>query len=116
VLYIFEICDIVIVMKKQITATKPKYVIVRSREAGCFFGVLADRPTETSVVLTSASRLWYWSGAASLSQMAMEGVSNPKACKFPPAVDRQEIMGVCEILDCTDQAITSIQGVIPWRA
>ena len=103
--------------KKSAPARKAlRYVIIRAKEAGCFFGVLDSRPSETSAVITQARRLWYWSGAASLSQMAMEGVSNPSACKFPPVVDRQEIIGVIEVLDCTERAIASIQGVAPWRA
>ena len=95
---------------------KRKYVIIRAAQAGCFAGELESRPTETSVILVSARRLWYWSGAASLSQMAQEGVSDPRNCKFPPAVDRQEILGVIEIFDATDKCRVSIDGVAPWRA
>ena len=101
---------------KKTAVKKSKYVIIRATQAGCFAGELESRPTETSVVLVHARRLWYWCGAASLSQMAQEGVSNPCNCKFPPAVDSQEVLGVCEILDATDRCRESIEGVIPWRA
>jgi hypothetical protein len=96
--------------------TKKKFVIVRAAQAGCFFGEIESRPSETSVILKNARRLWYWSGAASLSQMAQEGVSDPRNCKFPPSVDRQEVIGICEILDATEACITSILGVPAWRA
>ena len=92
-----------------------KYVIVRSVNAGCFAGELVSRDGD-SVVLQSARRLWYWVGAASLSQLAMEGSSNPKGCKFPPAVTRQEVLGVCEILDVTEAGRVSIEGTPVWRA
>lgn len=99
-------------------ATKKKlpYVVIRAAQAGCFAGELDSRPSETSVILRSARRLWYWSGAASLSQLANEGVSDPRNCKFPPAVERQEIIGVIEILDATEKARASIAGVPEWRA
>jgi len=94
---------------------KRKYVIIRSRDAGCFAGEIESRKDDT-VVMIKARRLWYWSGAASLSQMAQEGVSKPTGCKFPPLVDRQEIFGVIEILDATDKCRKSIEGVPVWRA
>ena len=94
---------------------KERYVIIRAKDAGCFAGLLESRDGD-SVVLTQSRRLWYWSGAASLSQLAQEGTSQPKACKFPPAVGRHEIIGVIEILDVTDSGRTSIEGVVPWRA
>jgi len=95
---------------------KRKYVIVRAAQAGCFAGEIESRPSETMIVLLNARRLWYWSGAASLSQMAQEGVSDPLNCKFPPAVTRQEVIGVIEVIDATDVARKSIEGVAPWRA
>ncbi len=98
------------------TKAKKKYVIIRAKEAGCFAGYLESRPTETSVILSQARRLWYWSGAASLSQMAQEGVSDPGNCKFPPAVNRQEILGVIEVLDTQEACQVSIEGIPAWRA
>lgn len=102
-------------------ATKKKltYVIIRAAQAGCFAGELVSRkdlPAGTSVILRSARRLWYWSGAASLSQMAQSGVSDPRNCKFPPAVEQQEVLGVVEIIDATEKCRASIEGVAEWRA
>ena len=54
-----------------------RYVIIRSQNAGCFAGNLESRDGDT-VVLTESRRLWYWAGAASLSQLATEGTSKPK--------------------------------------
>ena len=49
-----------------------KYVICRTYSAGVFAGFLVSREGK-EVVMTQARRLWYWAGAASLSQLAMEG-------------------------------------------
>ena len=103
----------------RIRAKKPpksgKYVIVRTLHAGVFAGELISRKG-TEAVMQNARRLWRWSGSASLSQMAMEGTSNPGGCKFPPVVDRVELLGVIEILDVTETARRSIEGVPVWRA
>lgn len=94
---------------------KRKYVIVRTYSAGVFAGEFVSRKGR-EVVLTNARRLWYWKGAASLSQLAMEGVSCPNECKFPCQVKRAELLEVVEILDTTDKARKSIESVPEWKA
>lgn len=94
--------------------SKRKYQIVRTFSAGVFAGFIENRKKD-EVTMTMARRLWYWDGAASLSQLAMEGVKNPNGCKFPLPVERITLLGVIEILDCTDQAQISIQGVPIWK-
>ena len=91
-----------------------KYVIVRTFSAGVFAGNLESR-TGQEVVLTNARRIWYWSGAASISQLAMEGTSDPSNCKFPIEVARIELLQAIEILDVTPQAEKSIKGVPVWK-
>jgi hypothetical protein len=93
---------------------KKKYQIVRTYSAGVFAGYVESK-IKDQVVMINARRLWYWDGAASLSQLAMEGISAPQNCKFPIAVNRVELMGVIEILDCTDQAKKSIEEVPVWK-
>jgi hypothetical protein len=94
---------------------KQKYVIVRTYSAGCFAGFLESRKGK-EVVLTQARRLWYWAGAASLSQLAQSGTSKPKECKFPEAVDRITLTEAIEIIEATETALVSIQGIPAWRA
>jgi len=93
---------------------KPFY-IVRTYSAGVFFGHIKTREGK-EIVMTNTRMLWYWDGAASLSQLAMEGTSKPANCIFPCAVDRVVLTEVIEILDCTDAAVKSIQGVPIWKA
>ena len=93
---------------------KMKYVIVRTYSAGVFVGELKSRSGQ-EVVLLNARRLWYWDGAASLSQLAMEGVSKPENCKFPCEVDKVELLQAIEILDVTEKAKVIIKAVPIWK-
>jgi len=90
-----------------------KYVIVRTYSAGVFAGTL-KRKDGKEVELIDARRLWYWEGASSLSQMAMEGTSKPNKCKFPCKVHEIVITEAIEIIPCTDIAKISIEGVMVW--
>ena len=92
-----------------------KYIICRTQSADVFAGYLESR-TGQEVILHKARRLWYWEGAASLSQAAMEGFSKPNKCKFPCEVNRVELLNVVELLDCTKKAQDSIASVTIWKA
>ena len=92
-----------------------RYVIVRTHSAGVFAGYLESREGQ-EVVLRNARRLWYWDGAASLSQLAEEGVSKPENCKFPCEVDKVELLQAVEILQCSEDAKESIAGVKIWES
>ncbi len=92
-----------------------KYVIVRTYSAGVFAGNLESK-NGREVVLTNARRIWYWAGAASLSELAMKGTCKPDECKFPCEVSRVELLEVIEILDTTEKAEKSIKEVKEWSA
>lgn len=93
---------------------KSRYVIVRTYSAGVFAGELVSRKAQ-EVVLANARRIWYWSGAASLSQLAMEGTSDPNNCKFPCEVAKVELLQAIEIIDVTSKAKDSIKAVPVWK-
>ena len=92
-----------------------KYVIVRTYTAGAHAGTLASRDGK-EVMLTNARRIWYWDGAASLSQLAVDGTSKPDKCKFPTAVDSVLLTESIEIIPCTDSARQSIESVPVWKS
>jgi hypothetical protein len=94
---------------------KKKYYIVRTYSAGVFAGYIKSRKGK-EVVMTNARRLWYWDGAASLSQLAMEGVSKPQNCKFPCEVKEVLLTEAIEILECTEKARINIAQVPIWKA
>lgn len=96
-------------------ATKKKeYVIIRTQSAGAHAGEIVKR-TGSEVDLVNARRLWYWDGAASLSQLAIDGTSKPSTCKFPEAVPRITLLGVIEVISTTPKSRKSIEAVPPWR-
>ena len=90
-----------------------RYVICRTYSAGVFAGYLAERNGK-EVELRKARRLWFWDGAASLSQLAMEGVSKPQNCKFPCEVENVTLLEAIEILNVTEKARKSIASVKVW--
>ena len=93
---------------------KSPYVIVRTYSAGVFAGNLKSRKGQ-EVVLENARRIWYWTGAATLSQLAEEGTNKPGECKFPMEVKRVELMQAIEILFTSEKAEKSIKEVPVWR-
>lgn len=88
--------------------------IVRANGAGVFFGEITKLEGSTATI-KNARRLWYWSGAASLSELAEHGVANPSDCKFPCPVDEIIVFNVIEILSVSDEAAKSIDGVKEWK-
>jgi hypothetical protein len=96
---------------------KSNYVIVRGDRSGVFAGYIKpDTENGRDITLFDCRRIYYWSGAASLSQMAVNGVSNPNSCKFPVAVQEIRIKDVIEVIPCTEKARESIQNVPIWSA
>jgi hypothetical protein len=100
--------------KKAAPKKKGRYVIVRTYSAGVFAGNLVSRKGREAV-LSDARRLWYWKGAATLSQMAVSGTADPAGCKFPVAVPRVELTECIEVLDVTAAAEKSIKAVPVWH-
>ena len=91
-----------------------KYYIIRADRAGVFFGHIKER-RGSEVDMTDVRRLWYWDGACSLSQLAVEGTKNPGDCKFTVTVPETTILGVIEVIPCTDAAVRSILAVKEWK-
>lgn len=90
------------------------YCMVRTCSAGVFAGYVESRDGK-EVVLRKARRIWYWSGAASLSQLATDGTSDPQNCKFPCEVDKVLLTEVIEIIPITEKAAKSIKEVPVWQ-
>lgn len=91
-----------------------KKVIVRGDGSGVFFGTLKAKEGR-EVKLAGCRRLWYWDGAASISQIAVDGVGKPKNCNFTVAVDEIIITDIIEIIPCTQKAIESVESVSVWK-
>lgn len=93
---------------------KETYYIIRCDRAGVFAGHIKER-NGREVTITNVRRLWYWDGAASLSQMAVDGVSKPQNCKFTVTVPEIVVLDAIEILACSDKAEKSIREVPVWK-
>ena len=93
---------------------KEQYYIIRADRAGVFFGKIKER-RGGEVDMTDVRRLWYWDGACSLSQLAVEGTTAPDECKFTVTVPEMTILGVIEIIPCSEAAVKSILGVMEWK-
>jgi hypothetical protein len=92
-----------------------KICMIRTYSAGVFYGIILEKQGK-EVKVKNARRVWRWAGAASLSQLAMEGTTLPSDCKFPCAVAYMELTEVVEVIEMTQQAIKSLDEVAIWTA
>ena len=85
-------------------------VIVRSRDSGVHYGTLASKSGD-EVFLTNSRRLWKWVCAKGdfLSGVAKYGITSDS--KVGCSIDIV-VLGVCEIIECTDEAAASIEAQV----
>ena len=96
---------------------KDKFYIIRTYSAGVWFGNIS-KLDGTIAIVTNARRLWSWDGAASLSQLAIEGTKKPANCKFTVTITDDEgvyLPQVIEVLPCTNEAVINIKSVKEWK-
>jgi hypothetical protein len=93
--------------------TYSEYSLIRGRDSGVFFGIIKERNGQ-EIVIEDCRRIWYWSGAASCSQLAIDGVSDPDNCKFPESEELKIIFDAIEISPITAEALASLKGVHVW--
>ncbi len=101
-------------MNTEINNQIGKQVIVRADKAGVFYGTLVAK-NQLEVQLNNVRKLYYWSGANAIEQLALEGVKNPKNCKFTVVNKEGTINNYIQILTCTDKAIKNIESVPEWN-
>lgn len=94
-----------------------QYCLISSASAGVFAGIV-EAIDRDCCILKKARRLdlWVYAGAFTLSQLCQEGVKRPDRCKFSCEVPEQGILGLVEILPCSDAAAQSIKDVPIWAA
>ena len=100
--------------------SKEPYSVVRAARSGVWAGYIIHREPQPggtiTVTMVNARRIWFWKGAATLSELAERGTSRPDECKFPVPVGCVEVFEVIEIIRCTPEAKASIEGVPVWTA
>lgn len=92
-----------------------EFKLIRCDRSGVFAGYLKSLNDRTAIII-DARRIFYWTGAASLSQLAIDGTKSPNSCKFPEAVSKIQVTDVIEVLDVTEKAKKSINSVAIWKA
>ena len=90
------------------------YVIVRADKAGVFFGQLVKKEAN-EITLNNFRKLYYWSGACAVEELALHGVVNKEDCKFTVTVDNVTINDFIQIIPCSNDAIENIKSVKEWK-
>lgn len=96
---------------------KEKWYIIRADRAGVFLGKIAFIEG-TTVGVRALRRLYYWSGALDVSQLAQDGVRNPRNCKFSVQLSESDLSVVTNLIEfhpVTDRALTILNDVPVWR-
>ncbi len=91
-----------------------KKYIVRTKDAGVFFGEIEARSHE-EVTMKNVRKLWRWNGACAVEQLAMEGVKKPNDCSFTVTVPSMIIANPIQIIEATEDACKSIEAVREWK-
>lgn len=95
-----------------------KKVIIRSHGAGVFFGTLNEVEKcedNWTVELLDCRRIWYWEGACSITQLAVDGTKNPDGCKFTVTEPSAIVSSVIEFHECSEVSVKSIASVPEWK-
>lgn len=90
-----------------------QFVIVRTYSAGVHFGYLKSQNGK-EVVLTDSRRVHYWEGAASLSQMAVDGIKKPKSSRVAKVLPEIMLTEAIEIIDA-ELARKNLQNQPTWE-
>lgn len=96
-------------MEKE-TYSKGTKVLVRSYDAGVFFGTM-DWMEGDQVKLTNVRNIWHWTGASCLSQIANQGVTGDR---IGPVVSSTVLNKVCQVLPLTRAAISNLEKQPQW--
>lgn len=88
-------------------ASTLKPVIVRTYSAGVHFGYLVRRDGK-EVELERSRRIWRWYGANSCSGLATKGLDTKKSTVADPV--SIILTEAIEIIDCTPEAVSSIEA------
>lgn len=95
-----------------------EYCVIRSYGAGVFCGYVKERkaePNGINVTLVNSRRIYFWSGACSLSQLAVEGLKDLENSKIAMVVPIQTVANVIEIIPMSKIAAKQIQGAKVWK-
>ena len=87
-----------------------KKVLVRSYDAGVYFGTLEKMEGE-QCKLSNVRNIWHWTGASCLSQIANQGVTGDK---IGPVVESMILNRCCQIIPLSETAIANLEKQPLW--
>ena len=88
-----------------------KKVLVRSYDAGVYFGTLTEMEGE-QVAMADVRNIWHWTGASCLSQIANDGITGDKVS---PVVASMVVNRVCQVIPLTEKAIENLENQPVWN-
>lgn len=91
-----------------------KYFIVRCDRAGVFFGNIKEK-SKDSVIMTNVQKIWYWEGACAVEQLALTGPIRPNSCKLTVIIDEMEVFSPIQVIECTNESITTLKNIPIWK-
>lgn len=97
---------------------KLDYVCIRTYSAGVHFGYLKKCVPSNDgyyeVELVKSRRLWSWSGANTLSDLAEKGSKKPQDCKFTLEVSRIKLMAI-EVIYVSEEGKKNLDAIPVWE-
>lgn len=87
-----------------------KKVLVRSYDAGVYFGTLEEMNGE-QCMLSNVRNIWHWTGATCLSQIANDGITGDKV---GPVVSSMILNKCCQVIPLSDKAIINLEAQPEW--
>jgi hypothetical protein len=91
------------------------YCVVRTYSAGVHIGYVKEFAVNSpqQATLLNSRRLHYWDGAASLSQVALEGVNS--SSRIAMELPEITLTDVVEIIPCSKEAADFFKGAKAWK-
>jgi len=92
-----------------------KYCVIRTYSAGVHIGFVEEFGTKQPqyAKLLKSRRLHYWNDAASLSQVAMDGVG--ETSRIAMELPEIELTDVIEVIPCSEEAAEFFQRAKAWK-
>lgn len=91
-----------------------KEIIARIDRAGVFHGVL-DYKDANVTRMKDVRRIYYWQGALSVTDMAVNGIKAGKVT-VPASCVEFETNNVVELIECSLEASEKIKKITRWKA
>lgn len=91
-----------------------KVCMFRTYSAGVHYGELVERDGRECLVKNSR-RIFYWTKACSLSQLAMEGSRDFENCKIAMEVPELFLSEVIEIIPMPESTVKAFKGAPIWK-